>query len=1084
MKANRKTATGLLLVQWSRFSHINIKLEGSSLITGVNGTGKSTILDAITYLLTGNTQFNIAAKDRDRNIAAYVRGDTKSDGKARYLRDGDVVSYIAMEFFSPEENDYFVTLVCIEMVSEQLRPASWHIARNARLADINFYKVDGNMLSVTPKNLLQVKGKRISSKDFLGRDKGTEQVIRALGLRCSVSKYRSKLVKMMAFDPQKNIDKFIQECVLEPGEMTSLASLREQRANYDAIQEAYNSMCLSKNKLEEIEKQTRIYEQKCDDYNKRKLIFLYQEWKRAKEDIRRIIDKSEIEKAALKTLEQQSEIIKDELSAARERLDKAEHSDTFQGIDEIIKDRERQLDNINNKIKVAEKNYEQLIKLSEKISDALSVLNKYDIDKEKFNVLLNLVDEEMTSNNKREAFIQFAKVVSETIENIRNDEFRLKEQRNLLNEELSELEKQKRQLESNQFVYEKVFLDARGLIQREFKRQGIITDVRFFVELISDIKGSKWRKAIETFLENKRFNIIVDGKYCGKALEIVNANPALKSKVVITDKLPDSEIKKDSAASLLEISNVYARRYANYLLNGIHLCDSIEELHDYPLGGIMTNGMLSKSYAVSKMDMSRTKLFIGQDAIKQQLEETKKEIENKKNNVELLSENIQEKNQQKDKLSFEWKVDNYNFDAPDELNKMKVEQINITAEIEKYKKDPSFMAVLEEREKAKKEVERIEKDKEKLQKEIGGSEEKIRNYESNIEERKISSKNMHQIFEEEAKQLETYRISAIEEYEELRQKQHSVTVITKKTVDSWEKQKNDAAEELEKLHFDYCRISGSDSLFRGVSYINYYRDEYRKLANVKIEEAQIKLEEQSKRLQSAFVGDFVAELDEAIREAKSEIDQINIELRKLPFGADTYKFMMEERPERKLFFDICKRLHNYLDNADYYLNSIKDDEAAERELKDFLDIVLAEEDESEYTDYRKYFTYDMKITSKQGDEIVTANYSNKQGSASNGEKQTPYFIILAASLMQCYDRKRCCARLAFIDEAFSALSKERIEQMVKYLEKNDFQVLYAAPPEKINSIGRYIQSTIGLIPKGRYTYAIEGLVEASEIEGE
>lgn len=711
-------------------------------------------------------------------------------------------------------------------------------------------------------------------------------------------------------------------------------------------------------------------------------------------------------------------------------------------------------------------------------------MNKYDVDKEKFNVLINLVDEEIASNNKRESFIQFAKVVSETIENIRNDEFRLKEQRNLLNEELSELEKQKRQLESNQFVYEKVFLDARELIQRELKKQGISTDVRFFVELISDIKESKWRKAIETFLGNKRFNIIVDGKYCGKALEIVNANPALKSKVVITDKLPDSEIKKDSAASLLEISNVYARRYANYLLNGIHLCDSIEELHDYPLGGIMTNGMLSKSYAVSKMDMSRTKLFIGQDAIKQQLEETKKEIENKRNNVELLSENIQEKNQQKDKLSFEWKADNYNFDAPDELNKMKEEQINITAEIEKYKKDPSFMAVLEEREKAKKEVERIEKNKEKLQKEIGGSEEKIRNYESNIEERKISSKNMHQIFEEEAKQLETYRISAIEEYEELRQKQHSVTVITKKTVDSWEKQKNDAAEELEKLHFDYCRISGSDSLFKGVSYINYYRDEYRKLANVKIEEAQIKLEEQSKRLQSAFVGDFVAELDEAIREAKSEIDQINIELRKLPFGADTYKFMMEERPERKLFFDICKRLHNYLDNADFYLNSIKDDEAAERELKDFLDIVLAEEDESEYTDYRKYFTYDMKITSKQGDEIVTANYSNKQGSASNGEKQTPYFIILAASLMQCYDRKRCCARLAFIDEAFSALSKERIEQMVKYLEKNDFQVLYAAPPEKINSIGRYIQSTIGLILKGRYTYAIEGLVEASEIEGE
>lgn len=97
----------------------------------------------------------------------------------------------------------------------------------------------------------------------------------------------------------------------------------------------------------------------------------------------------------------------------------------------------------------------------------------------------------------------------------------------------------------------------------------------------------------------------------------------------------------------------------------------------------------------------------------------------------------------------------------------------------------------------------------------------------------------------------------------------------------------------------------------------------------------------------------------------------------------------------------------------------------------------------------------MEITSRQGEEEVTAELSKKQGSASNGEKQTSYFIILAASLLQCYPRRNCCARLAFIDEAFSALSRERIEQMVKYLEKNDSQVIYAAPPEKISSIGQW-----------------------------
>jgi hypothetical protein len=53
--------------------------------------------------------------------------------------------------------------------------------------------------------------------------------------------------------------------------------------------------------------------------------------------------------------------------------------------------------------------------------------------------------------------------------------------------------------------------------------------------------------------------------------------------------------------------------------------------------------------------------------------------------------------------------------------------------------------------------------------------------------------------------------------------------------------------------------------------------------------------------------------------------------------------------------------------------------------------------------------------------------------------------------------------------------------MVKYLEENDFQVIYAAPPEKIGSIGQYIRSTVSLVVTGRYTHAVEGLVKFDEI---
>ena len=129
MQMNRKTATKLLIVQWSRFQELCVNLKGSTLFTGVNGSGKSTILDAMTYLLTGNTQFNKAARDRDRTVLAYVRGDTKSNGPFRYLRTGEIISYIAMEFWSPVENNFLVAGVCIESANETSQKSSYLVIK-------------------------------------------------------------------------------------------------------------------------------------------------------------------------------------------------------------------------------------------------------------------------------------------------------------------------------------------------------------------------------------------------------------------------------------------------------------------------------------------------------------------------------------------------------------------------------------------------------------------------------------------------------------------------------------------------------------------------------------------------------------------------------------------------------------------------------------------------------------------------------------------------------------------------------------------------------------------------------------------
>lgn len=1081
MMQNRKTATKLLLIQWSRFQRESIQLGGSTLFTGVNGSGKSTILDAMTYLLTGNTQFNKAAKDRDRTVKGYVRGDTKSNGSMRYLRQGQVISYVAMEFWSPVEQEKLVIGVCIESPDEVSTPTSnWFICRNAVIEDINFAMVEGKHLYVTPKSLLQVKGMRLSSVQFMGREKGTEQIVRTLGMRCDVGKYRSKLVKMMAFNPENNIDQFIAECVLEPGKVNSLKELRQQREQFEHIKKIYEDLRDGKAKLEEIEQKTQEYESKKRNLDIREMLLKYQNLREKQKEKEDIQIQLKVLEQKMSDLRKQKEDIQELLEAARKRLAIAESNDMFQGMQTSIQNLEYQIESLQFKIRQEEEQLDKLLEFQKKLSEELSwTLEEVDEDSSKY--LLHIGKEGYAMEKKRKELIVYLRRMEKVQESLGTEKVHLTDEIEAIKQELVRLEQQLKVLESNQAIYPEEIMRAKQIIKEELAKKGITTDVRLFAELVQKVRDVSWRKAIETFLGRKRFYIIVDGQYCHEAMKILQDRKLYAANVVITDKLPDSEIIKGSAAEQLLIPNIYARRYANYLLNKIHLCGSLEELHEYPKGGLMKDGMLAKSYSVACMNMKNTRICLGQDAIELQkkavLEEKNRKQEERKEKLEELQRTNTKLNSLK---SVDFEVESYRLETPELLAESYAKKRHYEDKVKQIKENPEFLSVLQEQQDARAAYDEAAKKNTTVDQRIGSVNnewEAEKNRQKNIAGEIYSAKNAYDEIRILHLELETLML---EEYERLYAKRGEVRVITDKTVINMRGELDTCIKILENAQLEYCKISEIDINKRGVGYIPFYREEYRNIANVKIEDAHSRLVEQSKKLESAFMNDFVAEINETIGEAKREIDAINRELKQIPFGQDTYKFKMEEKPDRILFFRICKRLENYMDSPEVYMNSNRDDEEMERDIQEFMNMILSEENEEEYTDYRKYFTYDMEITSRQGEEEVTAELSKKQGSASNGEKQTPYFIILAASLLQCYPKRNCCARLAFIDEAFSALSRERIEQMVKYLEKNDFQVIYAAPPEKISSIGQYIQSTVSLVTTGRYTHAVEGLVKINE----
>lgn len=1080
MSMNRKTATKLLLVQWARFQNECIRLEGSTLLTGVNGSGKSTVLDAMTYLLTGNTQFNKAAKDRDRTVIGYVRGDTKSNGTERYLRTGEVISYIAMEFWSPLEQSFLVAGVCMESDNEIACRSSWFVCRDARIDEINFTSTEGKRIRFTPKNELAVRGEKLRSAEFLGKERGVEQVLRALGLRCDASKYRSKLLKMMAFNPENNIDQFIQDCVLEPGRVDSLKELREQRRQFEHIKEMYENLRSSKAQLETVEQRTGEYERKLRSLRIRELMLLYQDLREKEEEKKQ----EEIRLEALKTKKERLEIRQKELDKrykeAGERCRIAENNDIFRGVRESIQALERQIEKLNEEKEKQENGLALLMKLQAQISAILKWADPFiEVEEEDRNCLAHLSEGGRQIEEKLRSYLRFKEQMQGQKQIFWEEEIHCGDRIRELDQELDELETEIKQLKSNQMVFPKNAEAAKRIIYEELKQQGIQTDVRLFAELVQEVKDAEWRAAIETFLGRKRFYIIVDGQYCHKAMEVLERRKLHGVHVVITDKLPETDISAGSAAEMLVIPNVYARRYANYLLNGIHLCGSLEELHEYPRGGLMKNGMLAKSYAVSNMDVDGTEFCLGGDAIRLQL--NRKEGAKKQKQEERRSNQKHREQSRRYRSEIEgvdWEAGHYDFDAAKSLEATLDRKERIQQDIDKIQSNPDFLAVLQEQQDAEREYGALGGAIKVIAGDIGSCKKELEQSEAALKKAAGEIYQLNQDYERQCMQHLELKRPMLEEYEKLlKGKTGTWRAITKKTVMNLSTEVDACVKQMESAQIEYCKLAEIDINRRGTGYIPFYRDEYRNIANIKIEEAHNKLEEQGKRLESAFMNDFVAEINETIQAAKDEIEGINRELKKIPFGNDTYRFVMTEKADRSVFFRICKKLEQYMNSPEVYMNSARDDEEMEHDIQEFMSVILEEEDETEYTDYRKYFTYDMKILSRQGSQEIEADLSKKQGSASNGEKQTPYFIILAASLLQYYPKQVCCARLAFIDEAFSALSRERIEQMVKYFEENQFQVFYAAPPEKISSIGAFIESTVSLVTSGRYTHAVEGLVK-------
>lgn len=1107
-----KKLTKILLVNWLYFSKQIIEVDDVNFLTGKNGAGKSTVIDALQIVLLGETNarnFNQAANEKSqRSLDGYLRADM--DENNPYSRRGkDFTSYIACEFIDDVEGSHFVTGVAFDCRSDGSNVDHFFIYKG--ILPENGFVENGYALDYADFR------KQLREKYGVGAEFYSTQKEYRTNMLAKWNVHNEQVTRMMkkavSFRPIVDIQKFITENICDIPEKPDIVAMQQNIRDYKRHEQLAQRQEEKLVALQEISRLYREMQLAIDRWQQQSFLVLWAQ----KEDLeaennKRLLEQKDcevsiesfgIEIDRVTVTIQQKERRKEELIAACAQSDVSREEERLRSIkDSLLSEQQRLFIQLQNEAVEIKREAVIMCSLCQtvlgwNVNDELrSVIDAADAVQKAYSRFADCSYEIFAKSIP--VFERAQDATATFVIAIRDAAYKVKVIIDDLKAEIDQKTVALNNLRKNVKDYPKGLLRLKDRLEQELSRR---TRKQIHIDILADVleipeAEEHWRRAVEGYLNTQKFYLLIPPEYYRDALRFydqIKRDFGMNSfGLVDIGKLREKERLEpwsDSLAKKVETNNDLARSYIDYLLGRVVCCSHVDQLRRSKTA-ITADGMLYQGYVVRPIRKElMDDAFIGRRAVALRIARIEAELAEIQTNLQMWNPVYQtlSKYQNRDVLfSMRYVQSIVTQRQADYLR-----GIEISKELERVDEQISHLDLFwlgEQRKIIAKLADEIvslgdkkiqlSNDRAVLEKRIH---ELVWDVLPDINKRLVDMED--RIAEEFTSDF--IQRTGIPRYQQELTRLKKASIVFKNFNDRLAQTVRERESSIQKLfrarseyadRFRPCsfRIDAMDN--------DEYAAEQRLLEESELPKYREKIKAAYESAMEQFQNDFLAKLKSSIDQVQDQVKSLNKALDQAQFGTDRYKFRVDRNPDYADYYDMI--MAPELMEGEAGLFALPFQQKYGKLIEDLFSRIAMSDDtqvnarkQSElqqnierFTDFRTYLKFDLETTDQNGSKQLLSQTLNTK---SGGETQTPFYIAVLASFAQIYQVNNLSGlinntvRLVVFDEAFNKMDSERIVESVRLLRKMGLQAIICTPPDKLPDIMPLADRTL-LVNKDKY----------------